>query len=125
MTLTIHNVLEMATGAQNEMTELLPENLGKLMILIDSVDQGNQETHQLWRCILEELKAKETTEGSSKRLESATENSNEVEQAVTEGIKSLKKSKVASNRLLTVKEGMSSLWQNTLNLRKRVFEIIS
>ena len=125
MTLTIHNVLEMATGAQNEMTELLPENLGKLMILIDSVDQGNQETHQLWRCILEELKAKETTESSSKRLESATENSNEVEQAVTEGIKSLKRSKVASNRLLTVKEGMSSLWQNTLNLRKRVFEIIS
>ena len=102
----------MATDAQNEMTELLSENPGKLMILIDSVDQGNQETHQLLRCILKELKAKETTEGSSKLLESATENSNEVEQAVTDGIKSLKKSKVASNRLLSevkkVKEGMSS-----------------
>ena len=100
----------MARGGSNEITELLSETPGKLIILIDSVDWGNQEAHQLLECILEELKTKETTEGISKLLEA-------------EGIKSIKKSNVTSNRLLsevkTIKKGMSVLRQNTLNSRKQ------
>ena len=107
----------MTKGAWNEMTELLSEIPGQLMLLVKSVDRGNQVTHQLLQCILEELKTKETTESSSKLFEVVTENSNKVSQAVTEGIKSIEKSNVTSNRLLseakTNSEGMSILWQNT------------
>ena len=115
----------MTKGAWNEMTELLSEIPGQLMLLVKSVDRGNQVTHQLLQCILEELKTKETTESSSKLFEVVTENSNKVSQAVTEGIKPIEKSNVTSNRLLseakTNSEGMSILWQNTLNSRKQAF----
>ena len=93
------------------------------MLLVNSVDRGNQKTCQLLQCILEELETKETTESGSKLLEAVTENINKVAQAVTEGIKYIKKSNVRSNRLLsevkTIREGMSVLWQNTLNSRKQ------
>ena len=99
---------------------------GKLMLLVNSVDREYQETNKLLKCILEEVKTKETTEGSSKLLEAVTENSKKVAQTSNEVIKSIE----TSNRLLlsevkTVKEGMSVLWQNTLNSRKKVLAMLS
>ena len=83
------------------MTFRLSEIAGKQMLLVNSVDRRNQETHQILQCILEELKTKETTESSSKLPEAVTENSNEVAQAVTEDIKSIEKSNTIFNRLLS------------------------
>lgn len=52
------NFLEMVRGAWNETTELLSKPPGKIMLLVNSVDQGNQETHQRLQYILEQLKTK-------------------------------------------------------------------
>ena len=52
------NFLEMVRGAWNETTELLSTPPGKIKLLVNSVDQGNQETHQRLQYILEQLKTK-------------------------------------------------------------------
>ena len=64
------------------MTKLPSKTPGKLMLLANSVNWGDQETHQLQESILKELETKETAESCLKRVKTATENSNKVEKAV-------------------------------------------
>lgn len=64
------------------MTKWPSKTPGKLMLMVNSVNWGDQETHELQQSILKELETKETAESCLKRVKTATENSNKVEKAV-------------------------------------------
>ena len=64
------------------MTKFPSKTPGKLMLMMNSVNWGDQETHELQQSILKELETKEIAESCLKRAKTATENSNKVEKAV-------------------------------------------
>ena len=64
------------------MTKLPSKTPGKLILMVNSVNWGDQETHELQQSILKELETKEIAESCLKRAKTATENCNKVEKAV-------------------------------------------
>ena len=52
------------------------------MLMMNSVNWGDQETHELQQSILKELETKEIAESCLKRAKTATENCSKVEKAV-------------------------------------------
>ena len=97
------------------------------MLIINAIDKGNAETHELLRTLINEIKGSNSKKYrlSEQLIETISNNGNDVATAVKTGIKEIDLQPAEKGKLKTsvfkCKERISRLWNNTLNSRRQAF----
>ena len=110
-----------------EANDVLLDLPSKMMLILNAVDKGNQETHQLLRIIIDELRNnnKKQDEVSESIVTSIATTSNNIADALSNSLKeveSLKAKKAISlSEATKSKRKIDQLWKNSLNSRKQAF----
>ena len=111
----------------NSSSDTLDELPAKLMLIVDAVNKGNEETHSLLRNLINHIKENDKVgyETNEKIITAITLQSNEVSKAVKDGIQEIDlqnklKSKEKTD-ISRIKQTISDLWQNTLNTILQAF----
>ena len=111
----------------NEINDTMEEIPSKLLLVIDAIDKGNAETHQLLRRLIEEVQTSNRKQNNvvEQVLQTISNNSAGISTAIQEGFQGVKNRNVEKGKIDTnankIKQHISTLWKNTLNSKKQAF----
>ena len=111
----------------NEINDTMEEIPSKLLLVINAIDKGNAETHQLLRTLIEEVQTSNRKQNNvvEQVLQTISNNSAGISTAIQEGFQGVENRNVEKGKIDTnankIKQHISTLWKNTLNSRKQTF----
>ena len=111
----------------NEINDTMEEIPSKLLLVINVIDKGNAETHQLLRTLIEEVQKSNRNQNSvvEQVLKTIPNNSAGISTAIQEGFQGVENCNIQKDKIDTnankIKQHISTLWKNTLNSRKQGF----
>ena len=117
----------MARITLNEINDTMEEIPSKLLLVINAIDKGNAETHQLLRTLIEEVQTKNRKQNNlvEQVLQTISNNSVGISTATQKGFQGVENRNAEKGKIDTnankIKQHISTLWKNTLNSRKQAF----
>ena len=111
----------------NEINDAMEEIPSKLLLVINAIDKGNAERHQLLRTLIEEVQTSNRKQNNvvEQVLQTISNNSAGMSTAIQEGFQGVENRNVEKGKIDTnankIKQHISTLWKNTLNSRKQVY----
>ena len=99
----------------------------KLLLVINAIDKGNAETHQLLQTLIEEVQTSNRKQNNvvEQVLQTISNNSAGISTAIQEGFQGVENRNVEKGKIDTnankIKQHISTLWKNALNSRKQPF----
>ena len=115
------------TSAEFRINKLLTEHNAQFAIVVNTIEKGNEETHNSLRKLIEEVKqqSKVKLQINDKTINAIATNSKETGQLITETLRKAKQTpsnnEKHKNQTKKEKLNIETLWRNTINTRKQAF----
>ena len=106
--------------------ELITEHNAQFAIIVNSIEKGNEQTHNLLQELIEEVKQRNkiSLEINEKTIKAISTYLKETGQLITDTLRKEKQT-ISNNEKKTItkkeKLNIQTLWRNTINTRKQAF----
>ena len=111
----------------NEINDTMEEIPSKLLLVINAIDKGNAETHQLLRKLIEGVQTSNRNQNHvvEQVLQNISNNSAGISTVIQEGFQGVENHNIKKGKIDTntnkIKQHVSTLWKITLHSRKQAF----